>query len=83
MAATEAADHQQAIRSSPHALSLIEADFSDGGLRRDSCIRIGKLFNANQVLILGIVDHLTRSKLAEIISRIIEIFSPVLEGDTP
>ena len=30
-----------------HALSLIEADFSDGGLRRDSFICTGKLFAAN------------------------------------
>jgi mRNA interferase MazF len=27
----------------PHALSLSEVDFSDGGLRRESFVRVGKL----------------------------------------
>jgi hypothetical protein len=62
---------------------LIEADFADGGLTGDSFIRIGKLFTANQVLILGIVGHLIGSKLAVFISSMIEMFSSVLEGDTP
>ena len=52
-----------------HALSLIYADFSDGGVRRDNFIRIRKLFSANQVLILGIVGHLTSTNLAEVISH--------------
>jgi mRNA interferase MazF len=62
---------------------LIEADFSDGGgLRRDSFIRTGKLFTANEVLILGIAGHLTSSKLPEVISHMVARFSSVLEADT-
>jgi hypothetical protein len=44
---------------------------------------MGQLFTANQVLILGIVTHLTDSKLAVFISSMIEVFLSVLEGDTP
>ena len=66
----------------PHALSLTEVDFSEGGLRRESFVRVGKLFTASEVLILGIAGHLTDSKLAEVISLLVGMFSSALEDDT-
>ena len=65
-----------------HALSLSEVDFSDGGLRRESFVRVGKLFTANQALILGIAGRLTYSKLAEVISLLVRMFSSALKDDT-
>jgi mRNA interferase MazF len=65
-----------------HALTLNEIDLSDGGLRRESFARLGKLFTANEVLILGIAGHLTDSKLAEVISLLVGMFSSALEDDT-
>jgi mRNA interferase MazF len=50
----------------PHSRTFNEVDFSDCGLRRDSLVRIGKLFTANEALILGIAGHLTDSQLAEV-----------------
>lgn len=40
-----------------YALSLKEPYFHSGGIKRDSCIRAGKLFTANEVLILGVAGH--------------------------
>ena len=66
----------------PHALSLSEIDFSDGGLRRESFVRVGKLFTANEALILCIAGHLTYSKLAEVILLLVRMFSSALKDDT-
>ena len=66
----------------PHALSLSEVDFSDGGPRRESFVRVGKLFTSNEALILGIAGRLTYSKLAEVISLLVGMFSSALQDDT-
>lgn len=66
----------------PHALSLNESDFLSGSLRRDSFIRIGKLFTANKTLIAGIAGHLESAKIAEAIEHLIEMLSACLKDDT-
>ena len=65
-----------------HALSLIESDFLSGSLRRDSFIRIGKLFTANETLIAGIAGHLKSAKIAEAVAHLIEMLSACLQDDT-
>ena len=66
----------------PHALSLSEVNFSEGGLRRESFVRVGKLFTASEVLILGIAGHLTDSKLAKVVSLLVGMFSSALGDNT-
>jgi mRNA interferase MazF len=65
-----------------HALSLNESDFLSGSLRRDSFIRIGKLFTANEALIAGIAGHLKSAKIAEAIAHLVEMLSACLQDDT-
>ena len=66
----------------PHALLLNESDFLSGSLRRDSFIRIGKLFTANETLIAGIAGHVKSAKIAEAIAHLIEMRSACLQDDT-
>lgn len=65
-----------------HALSLKEADFLSGSIRRDSFIRAAKLFTANEALILGVAGHLKSAKLAEAIVHLVEMLSACLQDDT-
>jgi mRNA interferase MazF len=58
-----------------HALSLNDSDFISGSLRRDSFIRIGKLFTANEILIAGVAGHLKSAKITEAIAHLIEMLS--------
>jgi len=53
-----------------------------GSGESESFVRVGKLFTANEVLILGIAGHLTDSKLAEVISLLVGMFSSALDDDT-
>jgi mRNA interferase MazF len=64
------------------ALSLNEADVLSGGLRRDSFIRIGKLFTANETLIAGVAGHFKSAKIAEVIAHLIEMLSAYIKDDT-
>jgi mRNA interferase MazF len=65
-----------------HALSLNESDFLSGSLKRDSFIRIGKLFTANETLIAEIAGHLKSAKIAEAIAHLVEMLSACLQDDT-
>jgi mRNA interferase MazF len=45
------------------AIPLLDSDFAEGGLKRESFLRIGKLFTANVSIIIGVAganfeDHL-------------------------
>ncbi len=62
-----------------HALSLNESDFLSGSLRRDSFIRIGKLFTANEILIAGVAGHLNSAKIAEAITHLVEMLSACIQ----
>jgi mRNA interferase MazF len=63
-------------------LPLIEADFLSGSLRRESFMRVGKLFTANTALILEVAGHFESAKIAEAIARLIELLSVRPQGDT-
>ena len=65
-----------------HALSLNDSDFISGSLRRDSFIRIGKLFTANEIHITGVAGHLKSAKIAEAIAHLIEMLSACIQDDS-
>ena len=65
-----------------HALSLNESDFISGSLRRESFIRIGKLFTANESLSIGVAGHLESTKIAEAIEHLIKMLSAGLKDYT-
>jgi mRNA interferase MazF len=65
-----------------HALSLNESDFVSGGIKRDSFIRVFKLFTGSEALILGVAGQLTHSKLSEVIGQLVEMLSTCLRDDT-
>ena len=65
-----------------HALSLNESDFISGSLRRESFIRVGKLFTANESLIIGVAGHLESTKIAEAIEHLIKMLLTGLKDNT-
>jgi mRNA interferase MazF len=64
-----------------HALSLKESDFLSGGLQRVSFIRVGKLFTANEAIIVGLAGHIEPAKIAEAIALLVKILSAGLQDD--
>lgn len=60
-------------RNDPHALPLGERDFAAGSLERDSYIRCGRIFTADQTIILRRVGRLTRTKIDDVIDTIVNI----------
>jgi mRNA interferase MazF len=65
------------ITSKPYAdasaIPLSEQDFQSGNLSRDSFIRVGKLFTANEALIVGVAGTLNRQKIREVITTLVHI----------
>jgi mRNA interferase MazF len=64
-----------------HALLLIKAVFISGSLRRESFIRVGKLFTANQALIVEVAGRLESAKTAEAIARLDETLSACIKDN--
>lgn len=62
--------------SDSYAIPMTNADFSSGGLNRNSNIRPNRLFTADQNIILYQVGQLNPKKLSEVIAKIIEILQP-------
>ncbi len=60
----------------PRSVRLSEDSFDQGGLRIESYVRPGKLFTANQALIVGDVGLLKEAAFNEIISAVIAILQP-------
>ena len=56
-----------------YALSLVDSDFQDAGLRRPSNVRPNRIFTADTQLILYRVGGLKREKLAEVTEAIVRI----------
>ncbi len=56
-----------------HALTLTEADFSEGGLTVPSHARPGKLFTANHEIIDATVGQLTGDALGRIVTAVVRI----------
>jgi len=55
------------------AIPLSESDFAEGGLKRESFVRIGKLFTANSSIISGVAGRLNRVKMSEVLDVLVEI----------
>ena len=65
------------ITSKPYAdtkaVPLSDKDFAHGSLSRESYIRIGKLFTANEAIILGAAGTLKSSKLTEVVTALVNL----------
>lgn len=57
----------------PLAVELSQADFSSGSLQRTSYARPGKLFTANETLLVRQVGTLTSAALARIVEGVITL----------
>ena len=66
------------ITSKPYAdqraVRLDEADFASGGLELASYVRPGKLFTANEALMIESVGQLTADKLRVVLEAVAELF---------
>lgn len=58
------------------AISLKNADFQSGSLKRDSYIRPNRLFTASDKIILYKAAHLKPAKLNAVVDDIIQIIKP-------
>ena len=56
-----------------YALSLIDADFQDGSLRRPSNVRPNRIFTADTRLVLYRIGGLRREKAVEVTEAIVRI----------
>ena len=63
----------------PQAIELVETDFATGSLRVTSYARPGKLFTANQDLIVLQVGTLQNATFAQIVDAVVKI----LKGSSP
>jgi mRNA interferase MazF len=55
------------------AILLLQSDFAEGGLKRESFVRIGKLFTANFSIISGGAGRLNRVKISEVLDVLVDI----------
>jgi mRNA interferase MazF len=56
-----------------YAVSLTDADFAQGSLRLESNIRPNRLFTADHAIVLYRIGSLARTKLAEVVDRVVSI----------
>jgi mRNA interferase MazF len=64
------------------AIPLLESDFAEGGLKRESFLRIGKLFTANVSIITGVAGRLKSVKMSEVLDVLVDILRRGLKDDT-
>jgi mRNA interferase MazF len=64
------------------AIPLLEGDFGEGGIKRESFVRIGKLFTANTSIITGVAGRLNRVKMSEVLDVLVDILRRGLNDDT-
>lgn len=55
------------------ALPLSDVDFTEGGLKRESFLRIGKLFTANSSIVSGVAGRLNPVKMSEVLDVLVDI----------
>ncbi len=55
------------------AIPLSESDFAEGDLRRESFVRIGKMFTATISIISGVAGKLNRGKMSELLDALVDI----------
>jgi mRNA interferase MazF len=65
------------VTSNPYAdgkaIKIVDADFSEGGLRIESYARLGKLFTANSAIFSGIAGTLKTETTSRLIESVIAI----------
>ncbi len=54
-------------------IPLLQSDFTEGGLKRESFVRIGKLFIANFSIISGVAGRLNPEKMSEVLDVLVLI----------
>jgi mRNA interferase MazF len=64
------------------AIPLFESDFAEGGLKRESFVRIGKLFTANVLIITGVAGTLNSVKMSEVLDALVDILRRGLKDYT-
>lgn len=55
------------------AIPLLQSDFAEGGLKRESFARIGKLFTANSSIVSGVAGRLNPVKMSEVLDGLVDI----------
>ncbi len=55
------------------AIPLSESDFVEGGLKRESFVRFGKVFTANSSIISGVAGRLNPVKMSEVLDAVVDI----------
>lgn len=58
-----------------YAIGISDMDFKKGSLKKDSNIRVNKLFTADQTIALYKIGTLKETKIKEIITAVINIFN--------
>jgi mRNA interferase MazF len=61
-----------------HALLLNDSGFVSGGINLDSFIRGLRLHTDRRALFLGVVGHLTHSKVSEVIGQLVDMRTEVV-----
>jgi mRNA interferase MazF len=64
------------------AIPLFESDFSEGGLKRESFVCIGKLFAANVSIIAGVAGRLNSVHMSEVLDVLVDILRRGLRDET-
>lgn len=62
-------------RFDAYSVTLEAADFTTGGLTQSSRVRPGRLFTAEDELVLYRAGQITSAKLGEVVDRLIAIFT--------
>ncbi|EOD01717.1 type II toxin-antitoxin system PemK/MazF family toxin [Caldisalinibacter kiritimatiensis] len=57
-----------------YSIKLLDSDFTQGELKKESNIRPNKIFTADENIILYKIAHLKEEKINEVINKIISIF---------
>jgi mRNA interferase MazF len=60
----------------PYAVGLVAADFDSGGLKVASYARAGKLFTANQSLMIASIGKLNSAALKRAIDAVVALLRP-------
>jgi mRNA interferase MazF len=55
----------------------LESDFAEGGLKRESFVRIGKLFTAIFSIISGVAGRLNRVNMSEVLDALVDLLRAV------
>lgn len=66
--------------SDSQAIPIMQTDFQEGSLDRESFARPGKLFTANETIVTRVVGYLAHEKFKEIRQWVVRLFDPDKTG---